>query len=461
MKYFTLVFVGVAFLLTTIVTSGYCQTDGPVGGSRINVAKNINTAIQAEPLNHLVNTIYNELGPMPTKDGKRLYFSREGYPGNVGGVEDEDIWYTEFDEASQTWAEAINMGSPLNNAGPNFITGVGRDGDTLLLANVYRKKGKMIAGVSVSIRVGHLWSFPVPVNIEADYNIARRATYDLSHDRNALVIAQQKIDTRGNLDLYVAFRNPDSKTPYSGTESVNLGKVINTYADETSPWLAYDGKTLYFASDGHNGYGRMDLFKSTRLDDTWTKWSEPENLGAGINSIYDDVCFNFNPLSRYAYLARGLSSQNSDIFRVDMTNLFLDKETGSSKVSKSIEQPAEIGETKVVGNVFPADQSLISKDALSDLQDIVAYLQKNKTMNVLVIAHSQKHDTRDISFALSKQRAGNIVDYLVKNGIEKKRLTSIGFGHDIIANVSANDANASAIKLLASSVEFKIITYGN
>jgi hypothetical protein len=448
-------------LLVSVGLSGYCQEDGPAAGSRINVAKDINTSIHAEPLDFRVNTIYNELGPMPTKDGKRLYFSREGYPGNIGGVDDEDIWYTEFDEASQSWSESVNMGSPLNNAGPNFITGVGRKGDTLLLANVYRKKGKMVSGVSVSIRVGHLWSFPVPINIEADYNIARRATYDLSHDRNALVIAQQKFDTRGNLDLYVAFRDPDSNNPYSGTESVNLGKVINTYADETSPWLAYDGKTLYFASDGHNGYGRMDLFKSTRLDDTWLKWSEPENLGPGINSVYDDAGFNFNPLSRYAYMARGLSSSNSDIFRIDMTSLFIDQGNRSSRNAGPIGQSPEIGETRVIGNVFSDDQSVISKNVLSELQGIVTYLQKNRTMNVLVSAHSQKHDSRDISVTLSKQRANSIVDYLVKNGIEKTRLTSIGLGHDIVVNVRANEANASSIRLLASSVEFKIINYGN
>jgi outer membrane protein OmpA-like peptidoglycan-associated protein len=442
-------------VMMAATTSLVCaQSDLPI----INVAKNINTSVHAEALNYLVNTIYNELGPMPTKDGKRLYFSRAGFPGNTGGAEDEDIWYSEFDEATQLWTDAKNMGPPLNNAGANFITGVGRNGDTLLLANVYRKNGKMIAGVSISIKSADSWSFPVPVNIEADYNIARRATYDVSYDRQAMVISQHKLDTHGNLDLYVAFRTEDRKHPYSGTESINLGTVINTPADEISPWLSYDGVTLYFASDGHDGYGRMDIFKSIRLDDTWTNWSTPTNLGPGINSRYDEVSFNYNPRSRYAYFARGLSVQNSDIFRIDMTHLFLDKEKAIIALEPS-EKPAEIGETKVVENVFSGDQSVINGEADVELKTIVAYLQKHKTMEVLVGAHSQPHSSREASQSLSAERAGKVVEYLVKNGVDKKRLSFEGYGHDIVINLKTNDVSQSEMKALASSVEFKIIGY--
>jgi outer membrane protein OmpA-like peptidoglycan-associated protein len=445
-----------ALIMVTAVTVGFSQSDLPV----INVAKNINTSVHAEALNYLVNTVYNELGPMPTKDGKRLYFSRAGFPGNTGGAEDEDIWYSEYDEATQLWTDARNVGPPLNNAGANFITGVGRNGDTLLLANVYRKNGKMIAGVSVSIKSGDSWSFPVPVNIEADYNIARRATYDVSYDRKAMVISQHKLDTHGNLDLYVAFRTEDRKHPYSGTESINLGTVINTPADEISPWLSYDGVTLYFASDGQDGYGRMDIFKSIRLDDTWTNWSTPTNLGPGINSRYDEVSFNYNPRSRYAYFARGLSVQNSDIFRIDMTHLFLDKEKASLALQPT-EKPAEIGETKVVENVFSGDQPTINGVAEVELKAMVTYLQKYKTMEVLVGAHSQPHNSREASQALSTERAEKVVAYLVKNGIEKKRLSFEGYGHDIVINLKTTDALQSEMTALASSVEFKIVGYIN
>jgi outer membrane protein OmpA-like peptidoglycan-associated protein len=423
----------------------------------VNVAKNINVSIKGEPLDYAINTGFRELGPMPTKDGTRLYFSRQGYAGNTGGAEDEDIWYSDFDPETQTWKEAVNPGTPLNNAGPNFITGIGTKGDTLLLANVYRKNGKMMAGASVSIKTGNLWSFPVPVKIAADYNFASRAGYDLSADRTTLIIAEEKIDSNGKLDLYVSFRDPDARDEYAGTESINLGKVINTFGDETSPWLAYDGKTLYFASDGHNGYGKMDIFVSKRLDNTWTNWSEPLNLGPGINSVYDDLSFNYNPTDRYAYYSRGFSSENTDIFRIEMTELFTDHE-----VVNEGHGPAEIGQTKLVSNVFDNDMSLIKKDGLSGLQMMIDYLKKNNKMIVMINTHSNVHQDRTQSITLSNERAQKIFDYLVTNGIDKKRLSFYGLGHDIVANIQKKPGTqAGKVDEVASLVEFKILNYEN
>jgi hypothetical protein len=442
--------------LTGTATSTFCQVATPSYRPEISVAKNINPAIAAERLKSQVNTVYNEFGPLPTKDGRTLYFSRQGFPGNIGGIDDEDIWYSEFDEETQSWREAINIGAPLNNSGPNFITGIGRTGDTLLLANVYRKNGKMTTGVSVSVRVADNWSFPVPVNIEADYNLARRAGYDVSHDRKVMVISQHKVETEGNLDLYVTFRNENRKQQYSGTESINLGHAVNTPADEISPWLAYDGITLYFASDGHNGFGRMDIFKSVRLDDTWTNWSVPENLGPGINSAYDDVSFNFNPLSRYAYFSRGLSTQNSDIFTIDMTRLFLPQETAYQSDLKSILKPAEIGETRVVANVFKKNESAINKESLVELEGILTFLNKHKSIELLVSAHAPAQETRSASQALSTGRARSVVEFLIGRGIEKKRLSYQGFGHDIVIT---NTAASTGQNPIAASVEFRVIKY--
>jgi outer membrane protein OmpA-like peptidoglycan-associated protein len=437
------------FLLFASLQYAVAQQSDPLAGKSINVAPNINTSIIAEELNFLVNTPYKELGPMPTKDGKRLYFSRQGFPDNTGGVDDEDIWYCEFDEVTQSWTEAKNMGPPLNNASPNFITGIGRTGDTLLLGNVYGKKGKMKAGVSISIRVGDLWSFPAPVNVAGDYNLSEKVGYDLSSDRTALIIAQEKADSKGGLDLYVAFRDPDAKYPYSATESVSLGEMINSFGDETSPWLAYDNRTLYFSSNGHNGYGKLDVFMSKRLDNTWTNWSEPVNLGPGINSPYDDMSFNYNPKDRYAYFSRGVTPSNVDIYRIDMTHLFKEVEGEGADL-----YTFEIGQTKVVNEVFADNSSDISKNALGDLNGIVNYLKKNKNMVIQVTAHSNAHDDRVASLQLSNKRASNIVDFLVKNGIEKSRLSYVGLGHDIRKNAKG-DTNSDP--LIDSRVEFKLI----
>ncbi|MEO1450093.1 MAG: OmpA family protein [Bacteroidota bacterium] len=99
-----------------------------------------------------------------------------------------------------------------------------------------------------------------------------------SQEQDILVEAAERKGGYGEQDLYVSFQRGGK-----WTTPKNLGSVLNTYGRETSPWLAPDGETLYFSSEGHPGYGGGDVFRTKRLDNTWTRWSTPENLGPKIN----------------------------------------------------------------------------------------------------------------------------------------------------------------------------------
>ena len=71
---------------------------------------------------------------------------------------------------------------------------------------------------------------------------------------------------------------------------------ISGPADEYSPFLSPDQKTLYFSSDHYSKdkVGGTDIYKSTRMDDTWLNWSEPENLGRNINTPSGDAYFSMD-----------------------------------------------------------------------------------------------------------------------------------------------------------------------
>ncbi len=449
----------VTVIALTFTYNAAAQKDQPLGGEQINIAPNIETGIIAEPLDNRVNSKFIEYGPTLSKDGRRLYFSRQGHPSNTGGTADEDIWFSEFDDASQSWKDAINIGLPLNNTGPNFICGVGSNGDTLLLGNTYLKSGKMRDGLSITVRTGDTWSFPEAVWIENDYNMAEKVSFDVSNDRRALIIAQKKVDSKGGMDLYVSFRTANKKNPYSGKESINLGAMVNTPADETSPFLAYDNKTLYFASGGHNGYGKYDIFVTTRLDDTWQNWSKPENLGPGINTVYDDTFFGFTPRSRYAYYSRGLTSTNSDIYRLDMTYLFKPSDKSIGQMDELIDK-AQIGQTLVLDSVFLDDQYEIQEAARHKLDYIHQYMLVYSNYVVMIMTHSNPHDSREISKVLSDARAVRIRDYLIEKGIEPHRLEYKGYGQDIVVNMDNLPTLKEMKKRVPASVEFRLVAYG-
>jgi OmpA-OmpF porin, OOP family len=285
----------------------------------IPLAAYLAAGIVIEQLDENVNSEYSEYNPLLSPDGKTLYFSRKNHPENIGGEKDkEDIWFSELDENGK-WMLAKNMGSQFNNSFPNFVNTISTTPDgksvIMVLGNKYVKDGKKsLAGVSLSSNVGGKWTKPVSLNITNDYNYNEKANYFLTNNRKTLLMSVERDDTKGDRDLYVTFMGDDSVW----TEPMNLGNVINTAAEESGPFLAIDDKTLYFSSNGFSGFGGSDIYVSKRLDDTWTNWSTPENMGKTINSPLEDLFFNIPANSDFAYYSRGVSEENTDIFSVKL-----------------------------------------------------------------------------------------------------------------------------------------------
>jgi OOP family OmpA-OmpF porin len=283
----------------------------------INVTDDINNDYIPIALGPSINSEYNELRPLITPQANTLFFSRQNHPENTGGTkDDEDIWFSLRDSISGDWLQAQNIGRPLNNKGPNFISSISTDGNAmlLLLGNAYYSKNRMTQGVSMSVKnEDGTWSKPKNLDIINDYNLSDKANYFLAGDMETIVMSVERKDSYGDRDLYVIFLQDDG----TWSEPMNLGDQINSAAEESSPFLAADGKTMFFSSKGFSGYGNYDIYLSRRLDDTWQNWSEPENLGAGFNSREDDIFFNFTENDEYAYFTKG-NKDNTDIYKVKL-----------------------------------------------------------------------------------------------------------------------------------------------
>ena len=263
-----------------------------------------------------VNCSGGDLSPVITANGKRLYFGRYPFSGNMGDTTTEDIWYTDL-QKDGSWGTAQNAGSPLNNEGANFLISISPDENSVLLGNTYSNTGRPRgAGVSSSVKTSQGWSIPKEVRIDNYYNRHRFSESCLDPSGMVLMMAIQRDDSRGQKDLYFSRRKSD------GTFSVptSCGPNINTWGSEMSPFLAADGATLYFASDGRRGFGGVDIWMTRRLDDTWTRWSEPKNLGPSINSPEWDAYYTVPARGDYAYLC-GMNPENgsADLYRIKLT----------------------------------------------------------------------------------------------------------------------------------------------
>jgi len=273
-------------------------------------------------LGRAVNSPANDYLPIPELSGQKIYFTST----RPGGSGREDIWATT--RGKDGWDEARPV-RELNTADSESPDGISADGNLLTLTFFGTENGSLGDGDIFESRLtsqgfGKPVHLPPPINsrfFEGD------ATY--SPDGKALIFASDRPNSYfsyhritesfggflfGNTDLYVSFKQPDG----SWGLPRNLGPFINTPGAERTPYLYADGKTLYFSSDGYNGFGRADVYKSIRLDDTWLHWSTPINLGPLVNGPGQDWGFRLTAASDRGYFSGELAGTfgGQDLYEV-------------------------------------------------------------------------------------------------------------------------------------------------
>lgn len=283
----------------------------------IRVIAGGNDQVRKMNLGKNINSEWSDLAPVISADGRILYFARSNHPENIPPIANNDIWYSTLD-ADDEWTLAKPIGAPLNNDSANFAISVSPDGNSLLVAHTYNPDGSPArrGGLSITRRTAKGWSIPKEQIIENYYNLASFGEFSLSPGGKVLVMAIEREDTRGAKDLYVSFRSP------KGTWSapLNMGNDVNTIGAELGPYIAADGLTMYFSSNGLPGYGNQDIFISRRLDSTWLHWSDPENLGPYVNGRFFDAYYTVSARGDYAYLVSsdGTSFGAEDIYRIKL-----------------------------------------------------------------------------------------------------------------------------------------------
>jgi len=247
----------------------------------INLVENARQGNARKNLGDSINSVYAELHPLIAHDGQSLYVTRKGHPDNNGLDKRDDAWMS-YKQKDGSWSRLKHLGMPINNNNHNQVISVSPDNNTLLLGNTYNSDGTSKGkGVSISHRQEDgTWEVPKDLIIDNYYNQNPIHSIHLSANKQLLLLSIERNDSYGHLDLYVSILQSNGRF----SQPKNLGSTINTSYEEGTPFLAADGKTLYFASSGHGGYGSMDIFVSKRLDDTWKNWSTPQNLGPEINS---------------------------------------------------------------------------------------------------------------------------------------------------------------------------------
>lgn len=252
-----------------------------------------------------INTAESEYFPSLTIDGDELVFTRRINNFN------EDFYYSKKEDTIWTKAKAMegNVNTPQNEGAQN----ISQDGQWLVFTGCNRRDGFGSCDLYISYNTPDGWS--EAINLGGKINSDQWESQPcLSPDKRDLYFASKRFGGYGGSDLYVSHMQANGR--WSDPE--NLGPDINTSGDESSPFIHADNQTLYFTSNGLQGYGGNDLFYVRK--GPGGKWSLPVNLGYPINTIDDEGTIFITASGETAYYASDKSDSKGglDIYSFEL-----------------------------------------------------------------------------------------------------------------------------------------------
>jgi tetratricopeptide (TPR) repeat protein len=258
-----------------------------------------------------VNSEFPDYYPFTTSNESFIVFTsrRKGNVGasslEVDGYYSSDIYMASV--RNGVFSKPKNLGAPVNGNFDEQCVGLAPDGTSMM---VYIDNLSEAGNIYQS--TFNKTNFAKPVKLPATINEGFETSASLSPDGNTMFFSSKRDGTKGSLDIFMVKKLPTGA--WALPQPINS---INTKYDEDFPFMAADGKTLYFASEGHSSMGGFDIFKSVYDEDN-NAWSAPKNLGYPINDSQDNRTISFSSDNRTGYISavRDGGMGDLDIYRI-------------------------------------------------------------------------------------------------------------------------------------------------
>lgn len=351
----------------------------------VNRAQRIIMKEYPKPLTGMVNTSAEELLPILSPDGNRLYFVRSFYEHNIGGKNaGQDIWFTDKDQLGR-WKEAVNL-KKLNSELNNAVIGTHGNNSLFLLNSYASRATTRTHGIALTYAVNNKWTTPVDFPFEIQIPGDLRSYY-ISPEQDVIIYATERADSYGKEDFYLYHKE---NNVWEGP--IHLDHNINSPGAEISPFLTHDKKVLFFSSNGHEGVGGFDIFMTERLDESsWEKWSPATNVGDLINTEGFDAYFSTYPSGQSYYTSEG-SSGSLDIYSAQISIKLESQSTDNLTVPE--DSVIQVLNTLALNSdrldeVIREDVSCLSRLARFDLFQDARFLN-------LIVNHSKVNTNLDV-----------------------------------------------------------------
>ncbi|MGB3077596.1 MAG: OmpA family protein [Saprospiraceae bacterium] len=263
------------------------------------------TKITFTPLPDDINTPNQESMGRWTLDGRELIFTRL-----LG--DQEDLFIAKFDSNQKIRIADL----PFNTNNDEGAQAISPDGKYLIFTSCERKDGLGNCDLYVSVKKKDSWT--TPINMGPNFNtVSWESQACFGQDGMTIYWSSSRPGGFGGRDIWMVRQLSDGKW----SKAINAGQTINTPNNEESPFIHFDGRTMYFMRDGNEGLGGYDLYISHKGLDG--KWKSPENMKAPINSGADEGALSLNPDGKTAIITRMTDNQLNDLFEFQLPDEFL------------------------------------------------------------------------------------------------------------------------------------------
>lgn len=255
--------------------------------------------IEKEKLPEPLNVFQLQYFPVLTADGEQILFTKRD---GIGNNHKEDIFMA-FVSPDGDWSKPQGIAETINSAYNEGTCTITADGNILIYTSCDAPDSQGSCDLYIAYKLNGRWQRPK--NMGKNVNSRSWDSQpSLSADGRILFFSSNRNGGFGGNDIWYSYMQNDG----TWAEAKNLGGVINTPKDEISPFIFFNNETLFFSSNGHIGFGGMDILLS-RVEDR--EFAEPENLGLPINDQFDQVALFITAQKDYAYYTE-LTSTNSD-----------------------------------------------------------------------------------------------------------------------------------------------------
>lgn len=438
----------------TNLYSSNVSTDGTLGG--------------VDKYGKKINTKFHESTTAFSKDGNTIYFTRNNYNNGKKGKDGNKITLLKIYKATlvdSAWTNITEL--PFNSDNYQVANpALSNDGKTLYFSS--DMPGTLGQSDIFKVKINDDGTFGIPENLGNSINTEGRETFPFVTAQNELYFSSDGQPGLGGLDIYI------TKIPAEGPflKVLNVGEPANSSKDDFAMIINTETKRGFLSSNRDGGNGSDDIYKFLETKEIEFTCDQlligvvtDSETGAVLPNtkltLFDE---KFNKLKETISDAEGkydfgvVECEKKYYVRAEQPNyttkevpVIIGKESGKTelpieleKVIKSIPIGGDVADVFGIKLIyFDLDKWNIRADAAIDLAKILDVLEQYPSMKIDIRSHTDSRASFKYNEKLSERRAKSTMDWLVKNGISKDRLTSKGYGETELVNNCADGVKCS------------------